>query len=194
MSLVVILNAPPGSGKDTLGEMLAAKVGYQTIQNKDALLKVALAASGIHHADWQRRYDDRELKETPWELLGGLTQREFLIRVSEEWMKPTFGDTVFGDRMVPHVQYILDNGDVAVFTDGGFVGETRKYIKSFPGRVLLLRLHRDGYDFSNDSRDYIMLDDECACIDINLIDGKPELALKEIEYIINSLQACGGLR
>lgn len=189
MSLVVILNAPPGSGKDTLGEMLEAKGGYQTIQNKDALLNVALAASGIHHAEWARRYDDRELKEAPWDLLGGMTQREFLIRVSEDWMKPAFGDTVFAERMLVPVQYILNSGDIALFTDGGFEGETRKYVERFGCRVVVLRLHREGYDFMTDSRDYIRLDDEVTSFDLMLEDGNPQRTVDEIECIINTITA-----
>ena len=92
---VVLLNSPAGAGKDTIGAMLAEVLFGDVCQFKDKLFEIAILAANVSETEWFLRYNQRELKEKPWDKLGGLTQREYLIRISEEWVKPTLGDDYF---------------------------------------------------------------------------------------------------
>ena len=89
---VIILNGPPSSGKDA-GCMELKKFFPHSRHSemKEHLFEMALLISGVSKEHWFQRYNNRDLKELPWDKLGGLTQREFLIRISEDWCKPVFG-------------------------------------------------------------------------------------------------------
>jgi hypothetical protein len=152
---VIILNGPPGSGKDTIAEELrAADFGHLRVKTK--LFSQAIEMSRISFSEWFQRYNDRKLKETPWDRLGGLSQREFLIKISEEWVKPIFGKDYYG-RVAGEAaadELLWDNS--VVFSDGGFQEEFDT-IKSIVGKenILLVRLYREGTSWDGDSRGYL---------------------------------------
>lgn len=157
---VVILNGPPSCGKDTLAKMLAVN-GLQVVhlEMKEALFNVAIQSSGLTKEEWFTRYNNRLLKEEPWEVLGGLSQRQFLIKISEEWMKPLFGNEVFGQRMAARACEEQDKAEgkaTIVFTDGGFKEELDAMVNWIGEKhVLLVRIHRRGCSFEGDSRNYL---------------------------------------
>lgn len=182
--LTVILNGPPGVGKDTIGALLA-KQGFAQMSFKSPMFNIALAASGLGRAAFFERYNDRNLKEVPWDVLGGLSCRQFLIKISEEWIKPLFGKQHFGALAADAAKAYSEAGTNVVFTDGGFPEEL-DFLKHYLGtdHVLLVRLHREGYTFEGDSRDYLYQsgskEESCWTKDINIVEGKPELAVEEI--------------
>lgn len=158
---VIILNGPPGSGKDTIAEAMSdpyARTHPITIhlEVKAKLFEQAMEISGIGSSDWHLRYNDRKLKETPWSRLGGLSQREFLIKISEEWVKPIFGKDYYGKAAVEAAADELLGGHNVVFSDGGFQEEFDT-IKSIVGKgsILLVRLYREGTNWDGDSRGYL---------------------------------------
>lgn len=176
--MIVILNAPPSSGKDTIARLLSSH-GYAVTEFKETMFKIATTLSGLELHEYMARYDNRNLKELPWDKLGGLSCREFMIHISEDIMKPLYGDDVFGKRASERCEQLLGEGyDNVVFSDGGFIDEVNKLI--YDGfEVAVVRLHRDGYTFEGDSRDYLY-PNNCKCLDINLVDGHPFLAVEEI--------------
>lgn len=148
---VIILNGPPGCGKDTIAEEMRDTLGFHKCRFKEPMFTIALAASGISEEDWWSRYNDRSLKEEPWDRLGGLSCRKFLIKISEEWIKPMFGQNAFSKLAFSQVK-----PGVSVFSDGGFPDEFSEMVSEFGRRnVKLVRLHREGYSFEGDSRDYL---------------------------------------
>lgn len=172
---VVILNGPPGSGKDTLGSILKGVKGANLCSFKKPMLDIALAASGISEEEWTSRYDNRELKEQPWDKLCGMSCRDFFKLISECWVKPSFGKEQFSKLACNQVVAGLN-----VFTDGGFKEEFNHILEEFGRRnVLLVRLHRDGFDFSEDTREYLY-PGNARQVDIYLVDGEPERAIEEI--------------
>lgn len=180
-NIVVILNGPPGCGKDTLAKEINVSLNVNLCSMKKPMFELVLSASGISREDWFDRYDNRDLKEEPWVRLGGLSCREFMIKISEEWVKPIFGNDHFGRLACNQCSDTLD-----IFTDGGFQEEFHSIVKEFGRRnVRLVRLHREGITFEGDSRDYI--DEEgCKCLDLKLKDGDIDggvAALKE--FILN---------
>ncbi|AGZ17750.1 hypothetical protein RJ80_gp23 [Vibrio phage phi-A318] len=177
MRKVVILNAPPFCGKDTIANLLKEK-GFAVTEFKFTMFNIAIAMSGMSKESFMREYNDREQKEKPQEHLGGLSYREFMIHISEDIMKPLFGEDVFGKRAAEACTLAHDSGFDVVFSDGGFIDEV-KALNDAGLNVTVIRLHRDGYTYGNDSRRYLY-PDFCRSFDITLQEGLPSLAVSEI--------------
>lgn len=170
---VFILNAPPHCGKDTIARILKDQ-GFTVAEFKAPMFDIAFSMSGMSREDYMREYEDRSKKESPQPHLGGLSYREFMIHISEDIMKPLFGDGVFGDRAAGVCFAAHNSGTNVVFSDGGFIEEVR-VLHDKGLDVTVVRLHREGYCFGNDSRQYLY-PDFCKSIDIKLVEGRPERA------------------
>lgn len=157
--LVVILNGPPGCGKDTIAEEWLLKshiASYSryTKSFKEPMYKVASAALGLKLEDFLEFYKDRNWKEKPRPEWGGRSVRDLMISTSEDYLKPMFGKNYMGTQAVNSIKSEGRNhNDVILFTDGGFEAEVRELEKSF--NVVVVQVHRNGCDFSGDSRNYI---------------------------------------
>lgn len=181
---VVIFNGPPGSGKDTLAAMLYQMYGTGWRSFKEPLNEIAMAMSGASWAVWNE-WTSRELKELPRVELGGLSPRHFLIKISEEWTKPLFGGSHFGKIAARNAA--RTDSDVVVFSDGGFDDEILPLIDKFGAdNVIVVRLHREGFTFEGDSRDYIQV--PAQTFDLHLISGNQELALM---HLVEALEGAG---
>ena len=84
--------------------------------------------SRISEYDWYTRYDDRKLKEEPWDRLGGLSCREFMIKVSEEWNKPIFGQNFYGVIAGKETKELVEVGCNVIFSDCGFISEYEEIV------------------------------------------------------------------
>lgn len=178
----VVLNGPPGCGKDTIANLMSGS--YKKHQFKDALyahtadhFEVDLDKL-IHYASERSLKDSRNLAG-----LGGRTPREALIHVSEEIFKPRFGDGYFGNVELGRLQALygdLDSDINVVYPDGGFASEIYP-IESFFDILIIIRLHRDGFDFKNDSRSYLYLPntEKRSSYDVHLTAGDVDDALRK---------------
>lgn len=178
MNKVIILNGCPGIGKDTIGCMVADMnlgMGVRMLSFKAPMFDIARAMLGDEGYESSLfLYEDRRYKEQPSDLLGGLSPRNFMIWISETMMKPRFGDDYFGRRMVEAVK---SDSSTAIITDGGFPEETIALIKAGI-QVHVCRLHREGFTFAGDSRNYLHIPDWLGVngyseIDLDLIDNDP---------------------
>ena len=185
--VVLIMNAPPGAGKDTLagdddwcqlvGDILLADYQFdkggqfqcdvEHISFKSGIfdilssvLRVALDFDDAN--EFYDRYYDRCLKEQPWDKLGGMSPRQLMIFLSENFMKVVFGKNVFGKfsaRLASSHAYAT-GGTVYVFSDGGFAEEVNEVVKSVGAEnVYVLQWKAEGCSFDNDSRRYLDFDD-----------------------------------
>ena len=185
--VVLIMNAPPGAGKDTLagddewcqrvGNMLLADYQFdkggqfqcdvEHISFKSGIFDIL--SSVLHVAldfddanEFYDRYYDRCLKEQPWDKLGGMSPRQLMIFLSENFMKVVFGKNVFGKfsaRLASSYAYAT-GGTVYVFSDGGFAEEVSEVVKSVGAEnVYVLQWKAEGCSFDNDSRRYLDFDD-----------------------------------
>jgi len=150
---IVVLNCPPQSGKDTIAEEFINRNGYTMMSFKFTLINIALVISKIPKEEWDERYAvDKNL---PWDKLGGLSQRNYLIKIGEEWVKPVHGKTYFGECVRTDITR-LSNHDKFILPDGGFIEEIKPLYEAFgPTSLLILQWGRKNCSFDNDSRDWI---------------------------------------
>lgn len=154
---VVVMNGPPGSGKNTLADFIRGATQAVHMEFKRKLIEIALMVSGVSVSDWEYWfYHD---KEQPHDALGGHSCRSFLIMVSEEMIRPHMGSAYFGLAAAEELKMYLPGVGV-VFSDSGF-GDEFQCVVDVAGaeNVIVVQLHREGHDFSNDSRAYLKRDD-----------------------------------
>lgn len=187
MSKVIILNGPPGVGKDTIANALDAQHGVMHLRVKDSLYedtyKIFVPYNDIFcFEDFVKLMQDRKEKELPQNILGGLTPRQALIFTSEEVYKRIHGRDYYGKLAANNAKnYLSINSEQAnvVFSDGGFIEEVEAIAKA--NETILVRLHRDGFLFDGDSRSYVRgaegVEQE---IDITLEEGNVQFAVDEI--------------
>jgi len=153
---IVLLNGPPGSGKDAAGRALA--------QSHDAkLFKFATALKEATHALFGMPgivTDAFEaVKNEPSPQFLGLSPREAYTKIAEAAVKPAFGAEIFGQLLTRQLALYKNFCSLAVITDSGFASEAAPVVREFGAKnVLLLRCHRPGKSFAGDSRGYLELE------------------------------------
>lgn len=150
MKPVIILNAPPNAGKDTIAAELSVRLGLPHLEFKGKLFELVQTISGLSPEEWEELYT-RDLKEVPCGRLWGYTPRQFMIHVSEDMIKPYCGKDYFGRILGKKA---LHNGGVV--SDSGFNEEADAVVDIVGAdRVFCVRFSRDGCDFEGDSRKYV---------------------------------------
>ena len=153
--MIILLNGPPRSGKDTIADMMSEYNGYSKLRFKDRLIKITSAIYDVHENLIEELLDDTEGKEEPSKMFGGLSLRQALIHVSEDVVKPNFGNDYFGKITARYV----DPSSKACISDTGFIDEAMAIVeKAGVENILLVHLYRKGCNFSNDSRSYLDAD------------------------------------
>lgn len=150
---VILLNGPPGSGKDTAAGLLTSSIhGAAHKEFKQALRRLTAEHYGVALEPFAAQCADRVAKETPRADLGGKTPRGALIHVAEEVIKPKHGGDYFGKCAADD----CEPGVFNVFSDCGFPAEIDTMVERFgAANVCVIRLHRDGCGFAGDSRSYV---------------------------------------
>jgi len=161
--ILIIMNAPPRAGKDTLATFLSTVLRKENISTHHVCFKAGLErvagamldVAGMYDWEWEAIYEHD--KDAPLEFLGGMSPRQFYIHVSESVMKPIFGNDVFAKYLSNACKLTQRNarrGDRCVFlcSDGGFVEELETVANQFEGKVVVLQWDSEGCSFAHDSR------------------------------------------
>lgn len=154
---LVLVNGPPSSGKDTVGELLK-----EFYPGTVYLTKMAKALKERTHALYGMgtlAHDTFEsMKDEPASSFMGITPRQAYINVSEMLMKPVHGSGIWGKLLVEDIERNAEGADLVVVTDSGFASEAAPVMREMGvENITLLRIRRDGTSFEGDSRSYIML-------------------------------------
>ena len=151
---VVIFNGPPRSGKDTVSRMLVEHMDSRvTTPILEESLSMPMRHSmfgllGLSYSD--SLYES--LKPTTIPGLG-VTGRQHMIDISEKFLKPVYGQDVMARLFADRVHGFPG---VVLVRDGGFQIEVEYIVKLFgPANVYVVRVHREGCDFTNDSREWV---------------------------------------
>lgn len=184
--VAVILNGPPGVGKDTLAEMLE-EYGFAHCAFKHQLYADTAIHYELDYTHFVAAATDRKTKEEPY-LEYGMTPRDMLIHVSENVMKPQFGEDYFGKAAA--MNCLMQGFTLVVFSDGGFGAEVEQ-LDEFFNHTIVVRLQREGYSFGGDSRTYLHGFEKTY--DLVVEEGAPEntlaLLLGILEPYVNELSA-----
>lgn len=179
MLKVVVFNGPPRSGKGVIAKYLTEGINTEDnsipafhIEFKDELFKVCANFLGKSVKGFLSKYDERcedvvnaapleSLPEWYKDYTGTINQRvvntqyskrEFLIHVSENVIKPSFGNSAFGNALVNNLP---EEGYVFI-SDSGFKDELQPVIDRVgEDNVLVVRINREGCTFEGDSRNYL---------------------------------------
>ena len=158
---LIVLNGPPRSGKDTIGNMLGS-LGDDIYVTKFAipLKQMAHRLLGINDVDYDS-FDD--VKDKPHDDFHGLTPREFYIGLSEQFIKPMLGQGFLGSMLVRDIIREAEERsgtgrklNYVVVTDSGFKPELLRLVDEFGAQnMLLCHIFRPNTNFIGDSRRYI---------------------------------------
>ena len=178
---VIILNAPASCGKDVTAEYLVENLENTAhCEFKGQLFKLTKLIYQVSDKLWDSLYT-RELKEVPSTYLEGLSPRQALIKVSEGVIKPNYGKDYFGKAALKQALNSHNNfgSNLCVFSDGGFIEELKPML-DYLGKdnILIVRIHREGYTFEGDSRNYLPDSDDYNTINIYNNGTLEELFLK----------------
>ena len=152
--MIILVNGPPGSGKDTIGHILSFYFHAQVTKFAKYLKDKAHALygfPGVKHDAFE------DVKDEPQACLYGKTWREIYIALSEEFYKPLYGKDFFGRILADEIAE--DGGELYVVTDSGFMEEAGALIEALEEDhdFHLIRVIRPGCDFEKDSRGPVYL-------------------------------------
>lgn len=174
---IILLNGPPGCGKDTVSGMLVAALGQAARPMKfadplkwatAALYDYLLGRSDVDESDLMVAIESRAMKDEPHDGFFGLTPRQAIINVSETLLKPVHGEGFFGKLAAAEIirQRVAAvtpraprlRPEFFVFSDSGFVSEAQVLANHFgEDSIFLVHIHRHGCTFDGDSRSHIYL-------------------------------------
>jgi len=149
--VAILLNGPPRAGKDTAVEALASALGEVA-----EVFKFTRPVKDLTHrnAGLDCRHDAfEELKDTPLEEFGGRTPRQAYIDTSRE-LKAREGDDAVAKLFVEAIS--ASDAQVILNPDCGDDMEALRVAEAFSfDAVLVIRIHREGHDFSQDCRTWV---------------------------------------
>lgn len=172
---IFLFNAPPDSGKDYACEFLVNKFkkSYHT-EFKKALYDEVGKFFNVESLFIKRLNSIREYKEIRTPFFDDLSLRGAMIKVSEDIIKPKYGDDFFGKKALEFIDELVLLGYKNIFfSDSGFIKELNPIADKYQCHVI--KLHRHGRNFNNDSRNYLDLSE------LNEVKYKPTES-----YIFNS--------
>lgn len=165
---VILFNGPKRAGKDVSSDIVCAQsANYPHLwdiaeQDKFAapIFRSIPRIFSIDYLDWDSMYENA--KEEPSDKLMGMSPRQAMIWLSEDVMKPKFGQDFYGKVTANKMKDVISldeeagENSLVVWSDCGFPTEVQHVIDVVgKENCFLVRLERDGCSFVRDSRSYI---------------------------------------
>lgn len=156
MTLVVGISGPPRAGKDTIARLLAARI-EDNHSTQPQLIALSRPMRETVYAMLGRPYNERHYelhKDVPMAVFGGKTIRQVMIALSEEHIKPTYGETFWIHAGLRRIW--SPPPKVVIVTDLGFPIEGTTLTEAFGvANVVFVQVFRPHHDFRKDSRGYV---------------------------------------
>lgn len=183
---IFLLNGPPSSGKDSLATYIEGINKTFTIDKFARPLKEANKGMFSLTEEEFKLYDnDAKMKNTPQDRFYGKSWRQVNIDLSEKFIKSNYDTKFFGLELVTRIS---NNEKKRILVpDSGFLEEAEPIVEKFgKNNVYLLKLHREGFTYKGDSRNYI--DGEKLGIKtFNIVNDNLDKFLADASRIIYSL-------
>ncbi len=157
--LFIVLNGPPYSGKthiaNTITNELRAHMRKTVIAHPqgaaELVMQDSFAAPMKHFISTILGVKYKDLKKDVMvAALRGYTPRQFLISLSEDHIKPIYGEDFYGRAMLHRVGRLEPQPLYMVVDDSGFEEEIEPITKR-----LVIKLTRPGCSYEGDSRNYL---------------------------------------
>lgn len=154
MNKIFLLNGPPRCGKDTAAVYLAEEFDGQVAKFAQPLKDGCTAIYCRGDKELFNHYDSPELKDENCAQFFGKSCRQAQIDMSESYLKVLHGNSIFGKILADKLGHSIT---APIFvSDSGFEPEAMELINKFsPENVVLIRIHREGCNYTSDSRGYI---------------------------------------
>ena len=151
---IILFNGPPGSGKDHAANFVKNNFDNVRVDKFARILKERThALYGFSWRPWNYYEDCKDIANKDF---YGLTPRQAYINVSETYFKPMHNERIFGEMLLRDIE--TRDFDILAISDSGFVEEVEVLIEKYGAEnVMLVKIFREGYNFSSDSRSYIEL-------------------------------------
>lgn len=177
---IILFNGPPRSGKDTAAKMVYYDHFRRQYPNKLYPLwekfsfpnKRAFAGMmglGIDMLGYVDPWEDRKSDIVP---SLGVSYRQWQIDYSEKFMKPLYGNDIFGRLFLDRVSHYNPKFFIPIVSDCGFQVEA-DILRDH--NVLLFRMERDGCTFAGDSRQPVAPASNWAFYNVNNNVSKEEM-------------------
>lgn len=154
MENIVLIQGPPRSGKDTTGRFIMTQM-MNKYSKPAKIMKFATPVNRWMMKNFNVDCNDGHDKDVPCDALGGLTRRQAAIKYSEDFMKPNFGEDIFGHLASKVIDELDDKWHSFVFTDSGFKPEGMVIVNEYGvKRCTIIKVYRKGKTFKDDSRSY----------------------------------------
>lgn len=159
---IIFLNGPRRSGKDQAGRFIANEYLASRHRKFAGPMKECLRRFfNIGDTLWEglEGKGSTALKLQPLPELFGRSWVETLIWFSEEVMKPTYGNDLFGQLMVEDLQKTTA-ASLTYITDCGFREEVLPVVAAYGAENChMFQLFRPDCSFAGDSRGYLQMSD-----------------------------------
>lgn len=151
---IILLNGPPYAGKDLFGSMLLNV--FKEANRKAVIMKFDdPLTKGIEGLLGMTQTMLEPSKDDPIFPGEKTSYRQLKIHLSEEVMKPFFGEGIFGRLLAQRIK-AHGAADYYIVTNSGFNCELPPLEQAFGAEHLhVVRIDRPGHTFDGDSREYV---------------------------------------
>ncbi len=173
---IILLNGCPGVGKDEIANYLAREYNYKTIAFKDKAYLSVAKHYNISLEDYMQLYLN---KDTPTDILDGLSPRKAMQYVVQDVNKPKLGRDYLARDVLDEIRF--DKESNYVVSDFGLdEEEIQVHYKLSRENYVVINIQREGHTYEFDTRSERMIIHH-----IIYNDGSTEELYEKVRQILN---------